>query len=168
MPVEIGNLTVPMVLDTDASETFVHTDVAAWLRGARKAKRDERTVFYDGLHHVRSYAVRPLGLGGTSFGERTIRAASVPRLVGLLGRDLLTPLKILLDYPAGEATFAGAEGPPLPPRDGPSVTLPSGVVVHWPLGATATAPPGCAYILPRGYREVFNQDESIDLVPPKG
>lgn len=168
VPLDVGNLTVPMVLDTGASETFVHTDVAALVQGAKKAKRDERTVpFYDGLHHVRALTVRSMGIGGVSLGQRTIRFASVPRMVGLLGRDLLSPLKVLLDYPGGQATFAGVEGARLPAENGPTVTLPNGVVVHWPLGAVATAPPGCAYTLPRGYREVFNRDESVDLVPSR-
>ena len=169
VPVEVGNLTVPMVLDTGASATFLHADVAALLRGAKKAKREDPPMtFYDGQHRVRAYSVRPVGLGGASFGTRTIRVARVPRMVGLLGRDLLSPLKALLDYPASKATFAGFEFVPLPPRNGPTVTLSSGVVVHWTLGEVANAPPGCAYTLPRGYREVFNRDESVDLVPPKG
>ena len=168
VPMEVGNLTVPMVLDTGASETFIHTDVAALVQGAKKAKRDERTVpFYDGLHHVRSLTVRSVGIGGVSLGPRTIRFADVPRMVGLVGRDLLSPLKVLLDYPGGQATLAGVEGVRLPTENGPTVTLPNGVVVHWPLGSVATAPPGCAYTLPRGYREVFNRDESVDLVPGK-
>ena len=167
VPVEIGNLTVPMVLDTGASATFLHTDVAAFLRGARKAK-GTRATFYDGMHGVRTYAVPGVGLAGASFGERTVGVASVSRMVGLLGRDLLSPLKILLDYGRGTATFAGAGAEPLPAFGGPSVTLPNGVVVHWPRGAVGSAPPGCAYVLPPGYREVFNRDESVTLVPPKG
>lgn len=169
VPVEVGNLTVPMVLDTGAPTTFLHTDVAELLRGARKAKRDDPPVrFYDGLHRVRTYAVRDVGLGGMAFGQRTVGVARVPRMTGLLGRDLLTPLKALLDYPGGTATFVGFEGAALPPRDGPRVILPSGVVAHWPLGEVANAPPGCAYTMPKGYREVFNRDESVDLVPVKG
>ncbi len=169
VPVEVGNLTVPMVLDTGASATFVHTDVAAFLKGARKAKGTPPAApFYDGLHQVRTYTVPGVGLGGASFGERTICVASVSRMVGLLGRDLLSPLKVLLDYEGGTVTFAGIGSDPLPAFEGPRVTLPNGVVVHWPRGATANAPPGCAYVLPTGYREVFNRDDSVSLVPPKG
>lgn len=169
VPVEVGNLTVPMVLDTGASATFLHTDVAAYLKGARKTKGIPPSApFYDGLHQVRTYTIPSVGMAGLSFGERTVGVASVSRMVGLLGRDLLSPLKILLDYGGGTATFAGAIGDPLPIFGGPSVTLPDGVVVHWPRGVVANAPPGCAYVLPPGYREVFNRDESISLVPPKG
>ena len=169
VPLEVGNLTVPTVLDTGASATFLHRDVAALLKGAKKAKRDAGDFpFYDGLHRVRTYLVPNVGLGRVSFGERAISVASVPMMVGLLGRDLLAPLKVLLDYPAGQAIFAGAEGLPLPIAEGPDVTLPSGVVVHWPRGVVVKAPAGCAYTLPPGYREVLNADETISLIPPKG
>ena len=167
VPVEVNNLTVPMVLDTGASSTFIHSDVAASLKGARKAKPTV-APFYDGLHQVRSYTVPGVGIAGVSFGERTIGVATVSRMVGLLGRDLLSPLKILLDYRGGVATFAGAVGDPLAAFEGPRVTLPSGVMVHWPRGEAGNAPPGCAYVLPPGYREVFNRDESVSLLPPKG
>ena len=169
VPLEVGNLTVPMVLDTGASATFLHTDVAALLKGAKKAKRDAGDFpFYDGLHRVRTYLVPNVGLGRISFGERAVSVANVPQMIGLLGRDLLAPLKVLLDYPAGRAVFAGAEGPPFPFASGPGVTLPSGVTVHWPSGVVVKAPAGCAYSLPPGYREVLNADESVSLVPPKG
>ena len=166
VPVEVGNLTVPMVLDTGSSDTYVHTEVAKSLRGARKAKRDPGTLrFYDGLHRVRAYTVPTLGLGGVSLGERTVGVASVPRMVGLLGRDVFGSLKLLLDYPAGTATLAGLEGGALPVLDGPAVTYPNGVVVRWPRGVVVSAPLGCAYTLPAGYREVVRADESVDLVP---
>ena len=168
VPVEVGNLTVPMVFDTGASATFLHTEVAALLKGAKKAKRDAGDFpFYDGVHRVRTYLVPQVGLGDVSFGERAISVASVPQMVGLLGRDLIAPLKVLLDYPGGKAVFAGMEGLRLSTQDGPGVTLASGVVVHWPRGVVVKAPAGCAYTLPPGYREVLNGDESVDLVPPK-
>ena len=168
VPVDVGNLTVPMVLDTGSADTYLHTEVAASLRGARKAKRDWGPLpFYDGLHRVRAYTVSIVGLGGFSLGERTVGVASVSRMVALLGRDLLGPLKLLLDYPGGTAIIAGLDGEPVPALAGPTVTLPTGVVVRWPAGAAASAPPGCAYTLPKGYREVFKADESVDLLPPK-
>lgn len=166
--VDVANLTVPMVLDTGCPDTMIHSDLASKLIGSKKGKAAAAN-FYNGLHNVRSYSVPSMAIGGVPLEERTVSAAGVARLVGLLGRDLLAPLKVLIDYPASKLYLMKTradllDGPPME-YDGPQVTLQSGVIVHYPHGAIAHVPAFCLYTLPPGYREVFKNDETIDLVP---
>ncbi len=169
--VDVGNLTVPMVLDTGCPDTMIHSDLASKLIGAKRGKASAAN-FYNGLHNVRSYTVPSMSIGGVALEERSVSVAGVARLVGLLGRDLLAPLKILIDYPGSSVHFIKTrpdfvDGGP-EEYDGPQVTLQTGVVVHYPRGVVAHVPAFCLYTLPPGYREVFKNDETVDLVPTKG
>lgn len=168
---DLGNLSVPMLIDTGCAETFLHSEVAEQLRDAPRKRGSARFAFYNGIHRVRFYAVRSTSVGGLSLGERTINAAAVPRMVGLLGRDVLLSLRTLIDYPAGRMHVALKR--PAPPRtaplayDGPRVAMPNGVVVRWPRDVVVHVPAWATYTLPDGYREVSHDDESVDLIPPK-
>jgi hypothetical protein len=169
--VDVGNLTVPMVLDTGCPDTMIHSDLASKLIGAKRGKASAAN-FYNGLHNVRSYSVPFMAIGGVPLDEKSVSVAGVARLVGLLGRDLLAPLKVLIDYPGSKVHFiktrADLLGPSPVEYDGPQVTLQSGVVVRYPRGVVAHVPAFCLYTLPPGYREVFKNDETVDLVPTKG
>jgi len=168
--VDVGNLSVPMVLDTGCPDTFLHSDIADLLLDAKRGG-SVSAMFYNGLHKIRSYTVPSIAIAGISLPERTVSVASVARMVGLLGRDLLAPLRVLIDYPANRMLFAKAAADagevPLTPYEGPKVTLLNGVVVRYPQGAVAHVPAFCTYSAPAGYREVLRADQSIDLVPAR-
>lgn len=170
VPVDLGEVTVPMVLDTGASRTFVHSDVIPYLKRAHKAKVDPKpALFFDGLHSVKAYMVPNVALGPFGLGNRRIEATrlSPATTLGLIGRDFLAPLKLLIDFPGGKMQFVGGEGEPRPSLDGPAVTMTNGLVFRYAAGTTVRVPPRASYTLPPGYREVFRADETVDLVPPK-
>lgn len=168
--VDLGNLSVPMVLDTGCPDTFLHTDVAALLRDAKKGG-SVSAMFYNGLHKIRSYMVPSVAIGGMALPNRSVSVAAVARMIGLLGRDLLSPLRVLIDYPGARIHFVKTATdpimPPSPVYEGPKVTLLNGIVVRYPRGAVAHVPASCTDSAPPGYREVVRADESIDLVPTR-
>ena len=168
--VDVGNLTVPMVVDTGCPDTFLHTDVADLLADAKKGG-SVSAMFYNGMHKIRTYTVPLVGIAGLSLPDRSISVAAVTRMVGLLGRDLLAPLRVLIDYPAARMFFAKTEFDPtevpMTVYDGPRVTLLNGVVVRYPQGAVAHVPAFCTYAAPAGYREILHADQSMDLVPAR-
>jgi hypothetical protein len=148
----------------------LHSEVADLLADAKKCG-SVSAMFYNGMHKIRTYTVPLVGIAGLSLPDRSISVAAVTRMVGLLGRDLLAPLRVLIDYPAARMFFAKTEFDPtevpMTVYDGPRVTLLNGVVVRYPQGAVAHVPAFCTYAAPAGYREILHADQSMDLVPAR-
>ena len=166
----LGNLTLPMCVDTGSEETYLARELASALRPNVRAGAD-RATFYSGVERVVRYRVDRVGLEGLPLRVmRPVGATRMPNIPGLLGTDVLGRLRLFLDFPRGELYFTGSGQPQSPvrgaPLRGPIVDLPTQVTIRYPRGEVVRVEPGCQYEAPTGYRRVSRPDGTFDLVPP--
>lgn len=169
LDVDVNGLTLPMLFDTGSPLTFVREDFMPFLDGATAAHGSE-VKYYDGSLQFGQARVDWVSPSGTSTGDAR-RIGIIPLKLGysgILGRDAITPYRVLLDYPAGKAYFAQTPGrvaKPRPTFDGPSATTGTGITRRWPRGVVAHVGKGWTFVCPSDYRKVSRPDGGVDLVP---
>lgn len=166
--VQVANLSLPMCVDTGSEETYLGRELAPALRPGVKVGKG-KAAFYFGVADVEYYRVAGYGLEGASIrAPRPIGATDTTTDPGILGSDVLSQGRALLDFPGKRLYLLPAKAGPRAAASlkGPSVDLPNGVSIQYPLGEVVRVEPGCEYEVSKSYRKMRRPDGTLDLVPP--